>query len=399
MTVPEDILGGRYALGDPIASGGMATVHLGRVSADGGFGRIVAIKRLQDDLVGSPEHESVLREEARLASRIGHPNVVATLDIVREGSEMFLVMEHVVGQSLAQLVFGSNGGKVEAKMAAGVICGVLEGLNAAHLARGGDGKWLSIVHRDVSPENVIVGVDGLARLLDFGIAQGKGRDPVTRAGQLKGKFGYMPPEVLMGEEATQRGDLYAAAVVFWEMLTGERLFEAGPDGRQVDIIPQVVEGKIDPPSTRTDGIVAQLDAAVMKGLSREPHARYESAREFAMAIEDCLAVASSRRIGEWVLQRAAKPLAERATQLEQFERRAEQLQSRREARAAGARTVAPKASDDPNAPTEAPGGSLTEALRLAGAEKKRRDGLRRALGVWRALALVLAAGVVYLLFR
>jgi hypothetical protein len=122
-----------------------------------------------------------------------------------------------------------------------------------------------------------------------------------------------------------------------------------------------------------------------------------------MAIEACLAVASPRRIGEWVLQRAAAPLAARAKQLEHFERHADQVQSHREAMAAGARTVAPKTSEDPNAPTEAPGGSLTEALRQAGAEKKRRDDLRRALRVWRGLALVLAlvlvAGVVYLLLR
>jgi len=162
----EQIIGGRYALYRRIASGGMATVHFGRLLGTGGFTRTVAIKRLHGEYLDNPEFLSTLLDEARLASRIRHPNVVATLDMVTAEDEIFLVMEYVAGETLAHLLQAAEerGAEVDPRIAAGILCGVLYGLQAAHDATDEQGGPLGIVHRDVSPQNVLVGTDGLARL-------------------------------------------------------------------------------------------------------------------------------------------------------------------------------------------------------------------------------------------
>ncbi|MCA9625134.1 MAG: protein kinase, partial [Myxococcales bacterium] len=177
-----------------------------------------------------------------------------------------------------------------------------------------------IVHRDVSPQNILVGADGLARLLDFGIAKGKGRLQTTRAGQLKGKVSYMAPEQILGEEPDPRSDVYAAAVVLWEALTGQRLFPAGD--RQADaytVIPKILEADIEPPSSVAPDVPRVLDGIVMRGLNRERDARWESARAFAVALEESVGVATPRRIGEWVHELAEATLAKREGALRALE--------------------------------------------------------------------------------
>jgi serine/threonine-protein kinase len=315
----ERVLDGRYALYGPIASGGMATVHFGRLLGERGFARMVAIKRLHGDLVESPEFVSTLCDEARLASRIRHPNVVQTLDMVADRGELFLVMEYVPGASLAELQAAMlvSGAMVDPVVATAVLAGVLHGLHAAHDATDELGEPLGIVHRDVSPQNVLVGADGLARLLDFGIAKGKGRLQKTRAGQLKGKVGYMAPEQILGEEPDRRSDVYSAAVVLWELLTGRRLFE-GPDN--FDLIPKIIEADLDPPSAIVADVPRPLDAIVMRALNRAPDTRYESARAFAVALEDNVGVATQRMVGDWVRRVAESALAERSQRLLAIER-------------------------------------------------------------------------------
>jgi eukaryotic-like serine/threonine-protein kinase len=344
----ERILEGRYALYGPIASGGMATVHFGRLLGEAGFARTVAIKRLHGELVETPEFVSTLCDEARLASRIRHPNVVATLDMVTDQSELFLVMEYVPGASLhelqaAMLVAGTM---VAPKVATAVLAGVLHGLHAAHDATDELGEPLGIVHRDVSPQNVLVGADGLARLLDFGIAKGKGRLQKTRAGQLKGKVGYMPPEQILGEEPDRRSDVYSAAVVLWELLTGRRLFE-GPDN--FNLIPKIIEADLDPPSAIVPEVPRPLDAIVMRALNRAPDARYESARAFAVALEDAVGVATQREVGDWVQKVAAEPLGERVKRLRALER--ESLDEKKTAIRTVPRKVL-KLVDDPTSTTD-----------------------------------------------
>lgn len=299
----------------------MATVHFGRQLGAAGFARTVAVKRLRGEFLESQELVATLLDEARLASRIRHPNVVATLDMVAAEDEIFLVMEYVVGESLSRLLhkLRAQNGRISPKLASGLLCGILHALHAAHEATDERGEPLGIVHRDVSPQNVLVGADGLARLLDFGIAKGKGRLQTTRAGQLKGKVGYMAPEQILGEEPDRRSDIYAAAVVLWEVLTGRRLFAASDDaGDHFNLIPKILEADIDPPSEAAD-IPRVLDGIVMRGLNRRPDARYATAREFAVALEDTVGVASNRQIGEWVESVVADELAERARQVQALE--------------------------------------------------------------------------------
>jgi serine/threonine-protein kinase len=301
----------RYELYDVIASGGMATVHLGRLLGRAGFGRTVAIKRLHPHLAKEGEFVTMLTDEARVAGRIGHPNIVPTLDVVAAQGELFLVMEYVPGLTLAALMTNCarEGRRVPVPIACAIMAGVLRGLDAAHEARDENGQALCVVHRDVSPQNILVGADGVARLLDFGIAKAVGRLHTTRDGQLKGKLGYMAPEQLGARDVDRRTDIYAAAVVFWEALTGERLFD-GDDA--ATIFGSVMQKKVPAPSACVTELPAAIDAAVLSGLDREPSRRFARARDMATAIENGAPLARAVEIAEWVAEVGEIELAERA---------------------------------------------------------------------------------------
>src|SRR5882724_8956186 len=270
---------GRYALFGEIASGGMATVHFGRMVGPVGFSRTVAIKRLHPQYAKDPEFVGMFLDEARLASRVQHPNVVTTLDVVNMPNEVFLVMEYVAGESLSKLVRNAKKeeGRIPPNHVAGIIAGMLHGLHAAHEAKSERREPLNIVHRDVSPQNVLVGVDGVARVLDFGVAKAALRSQSTRDGQMKGKLSYMSPEQLNGKPVDRRTDLFAAGVVLWEALTGRRLFDGSDAG---EIFAKLLASEIPRPSTLTTGISPTLDTVVMKALERDPDRRYQTAREF-----------------------------------------------------------------------------------------------------------------------
>ncbi|MBK6692165.1 MAG: serine/threonine protein kinase [Myxococcales bacterium] len=305
----EEVVAGRYVLVAPIASGGMARVHLGRMLGPAGFTKIVAIKRLRPHLAAEPEFVTMLLDEARLAARVRHANVVSTLDVVREDGTVSIVMEHVLGASLLELVKLAKGPPPR-DVAAAVMVAVLEGLHAAHEARDDDGARLALVHRDVSPHNVIVGADGTVRVVDFGIAKAAARDASTRTGQVKGKLGYMSPEQVRGLAVDARTDVYAAAVVFWELLTGRRLVP--PADPRVSM-KRVVEDEAPPPSRFAVGLDASVDAVVLRGLAKSVEQRFASAREFADAIEAVLPPASPRAVARWVEELAGAVVRERAS--------------------------------------------------------------------------------------
>ncbi|WP_437581525.1 serine/threonine-protein kinase [Sorangium sp. So ce887] len=309
---------GRYLLYSPIASGGMASVHLGRLVGEAGFARTVAIKRLHPQLAEAPEIAESLRGEARIVARIQHPNVVATLDLLIAEDEAFLVMDYVRGESLARLLRAARarGAPVPAPIVASIACGALHGLHAAHEAHSESGEPLGIVHRDVSPENVLVGVDGTARLLDFGIAKARGRLSTTRGGQLKGKLPYMSPEQILCADVTRRTDVFAAGVVLWEALAGQRLFDGGDEAA---LIGAVLERPIPPPSSLAAHVPPALDAIVLRALERNAEGRHPTARELAIAIEDAVPLASPRAVGEWVEELAGDALARRAARVAEIE--------------------------------------------------------------------------------
>lgn len=309
---------GRYALYGEIARGGMATVYFGRLLGPVGFSRTVAIKRLHPQYASDAEFVAGFLDEARLAARVQHPNVVSTLDVVAMDGELMLVMEYVQGESLSRLLSAlrARGERVPWRVAAALMNGVLTGLHAAHEAKNERGEPLGIVHRDMSPQNVLVGGDGVVRVFDFGVAKAAGRAQDTRAGLFKGKLAYAAPEQLAGGPLDRRLDVYAASVVLWEIVTGRRMFKADTE---LQLYAMVKEGRIEPPSRFVPDLPPGLEAIVLRGLATDPAHRFATAREMAIALEEVLPHASAREVAEWVHHVANDALKNRARTIEEIE--------------------------------------------------------------------------------
>jgi serine/threonine protein kinase len=319
----EDIapprIGGHYVLRDQIGAGGMATVYLGYDEEAPAPRQTVAIKRLHPWLLKEPELVATLLDEGRLVSHVAHPNVVSLREVVVEPEELFLVLEYVQGEPLSAILRTlherGGAGRIPAPITCALIRDLLRGLHAAHEARDERGRPLGIVHRDVSPQNVIVGVDGLAHLLDFGVAKAAGRSQSTRSGTIKGKLAYMAPEQLRAGLVTRRSDVYAASIVFWEMLAGRRIF--GPDPPAHAVIRQMQE-PFAAPSTMAPGSPASLDAIVLRGLAREPLERFGSAAEMADAIESAERCAAPATIAAWLRSVAGPSLQTQGRRLKEL---------------------------------------------------------------------------------
>ncbi len=303
---------GRYVLYDEFATGGMATVHFGRLQGQGGFSRTVAIKRLHAPYARDPHFVSMLVDEARLAARVQHPNVVAPLDVVAvDDKEVLLVMEYVHGESLSRLLgcCARKAGRVPTPIVVSIMTGLLYGLHAAHEAVSDEGEPLHIVHRDVSPQNILVGVDGTARVLDFGVAKASSRTPGSAPGTTKGKLSYMAPEQLRFKTVDRRADVFAAGIVLWEMLTLRRLFRSEDPGL---VAMKILKSDVEVPSRFNPQVPRALDAVVSAALARDRDDRYGTALMFAKALEEALTPASAREVGEWVQAVTPESLAERA---------------------------------------------------------------------------------------
>jgi serine/threonine protein kinase len=217
---------GRYALYGEIASGSGATVRFGRLLGPVGLSRPVAVKRLAPSLVRDPRVRSVFMDEARAVSRIRHPNVVPTLDVVAADGQLLVVSEYVHGETLAHLARTARERRqrIPLPIVVSIVSDVLHGLHAAHESRSESGAPLAILHRAVSPEKVIVGVHGSARVLDFGVGRATERLERHEDCDVKRKLAYMAPEQLAGAPASPATDVYGTAVVLWELLAGRRLF-------------------------------------------------------------------------------------------------------------------------------------------------------------------------------
>jgi serine/threonine-protein kinase len=307
---------GRYIMYGEIASGGMASVHFGRLCAAVGFSRTVAIKYLHPHFARDSEFISMFLDEARLVSRIQHPNVATPLDVVllEESEEIFLVMEYIHGETLARLLKSARtmNASVPPAICATILSGALHGLHAAHEAADELGAPLNIVHRDVSPHNIMVGVDGVPKVLDFGVAKAVSRIQSTQQGQVKGKVAYMAPEQMKSGPVDRRADIFAAGIVFWEALTLQRLFEADSPAAAVA---KVLTAPIVPPSTKNHNVSPALDSVALKALDRDVDQRFQTAREFAEAIEDAIRVSTARRVGEWVVYLGGEDLAKNSGRL------------------------------------------------------------------------------------
>jgi eukaryotic-like serine/threonine-protein kinase len=276
---------GRYEILGKLAAGGMAIVYVARVQSVAGFERLVAIKVLHANLAHEDEFIRMFLDEARLAASIRHPNVVPTIDISdSEEAGFFIVMEYIEGDHLGALLSSAHKAEeiLPLPITLRIIADALGGLGAAHDLCDDSGKSLHLVHRDVSPHNIMVGRDGVVRLTDFGVAKAEDRLTHTRDGQVKGKLAYMAPEQAACGRTDLRSDLFSMGVILWECATGQRLFRAENTGATLH---KLLHDVIPAPSS-VDPQLAPLDALLGRALAREPAQRFQTAEEFAQAIED-----------------------------------------------------------------------------------------------------------------
>lgn len=314
---PRGLAIGDYVLFETLGSGGMASVHLGRGRARAGFARAVAIKRMHPHLASDPEFVSMFLDEARIASRIRHPNVVSTLDLCRSGSDVIIVMDVVVGESLGALIRTSASLRemVPVDVATAIGLDMLAGLHGAHEATDERGVSLGVIHRDVSPENVLVGIDGIARVVDFGIAQAETRTVHTATGAIRGKLAYMAPERIAGQPGDRRLDVYAASVVLWETFACRRLFQ----GDQAAIVSKITTADVRPLSRIRDDVPPELDAVIAAGMARDVAARHPTAASLADALASIAPRATSAKVGAWVGRLAREALRERQQRIVDIE--------------------------------------------------------------------------------
>lgn len=301
---------GRYEILTQLASGGMASVYAARAQGVAGFERLVAIKMLHPHLAYEQEFISMFLDEARLAARIRHMNVVPTLDISDSpGDGYFLVMEYIEGNHLGALLgrAAKRGERLPQPFVCRVLIDALQGLGAAHRLTDEGGKPLKLVHRDVSPHNILVGTDGIARLTDFGVAKADVRMASTRAGQFKGKLSYMAPEQASSSSTDQRSDLFSVGIILWESLTGRRLFKGESNGATLN---KLLNDPVPKPSDLWPEL-ERFDAVVMTALSRDPDQRFQSADEFADALEGAVGsghVAKTREVADVIRDLDAEKL-------------------------------------------------------------------------------------------
>jgi serine/threonine protein kinase len=273
---------GRYRVVAPIARGGMAEVFAGRLVGEGGFSRVVAIKSIRPDLIEDPAYVTMFLDEARLAANVQSQHVVHTFDLGRNDDGVpFMVMELVVGATIGQLIKACQPSPMPLPFALTFLVQSLRGLDDAHAALSPAGDPLRIVHRDLAPKNILVGVDGRARIMDFGIAHAVERLTRTTTGQIKGTVRYFSPEQADLQPLDQRSDIFSMGIVAYEMLTGKRLFS----GRNmIEIYGQVMNQAIPDVREHVPDIPAELARVVAKALERDRTKRFQRALDFGNAL-------------------------------------------------------------------------------------------------------------------
>jgi serine/threonine-protein kinase len=279
---------GKYLLLRQLAVGGMAEVYLARVSGPHGFEKECVIKRILPSLSADQQFVQMFLDEARIAARLSHPNIVQIYDLGTVGAnDYFLAMEHVHGVDLQQIVDAESkrNGRVPLPVALRLVSNVAEGLDHAHRATDNRGQPLGIVHRDVTPSNVIVSFDGVAKVLDFGIAKAVAKKGRTEVGVIKGKVPYMSPEQVQGEAIDARSDLFSLGTVLYELTIGHKPFD-GQNPAELSI--KILHDDPQPPELVVEGYPEALSAIVKRVLAKKRQARFASARELQDALEEFL---------------------------------------------------------------------------------------------------------------
>ena len=275
---------GKYEIVSALATGGMARIYIARSTGIGSFERHVVLKLITPERANDTVAVSMFLDEARLAASLNHQNVAQVFEVGEDGGIHYLAMEYVHGQDLRALLAkaGSQGTRVPLELALTVVAGAASGLNHAHERRGPDGVPLGIVHRDVSPSNIMIGYDGAVKLLDFGIAKAAARSVETQSGIIKGKFAYMAPEQCRGRDVDRRSDVFSLGIILYEITTQHRCFRADSD---FDTMHRIVTGDVVRPSRLIHGYPPALEAIVMKALAIDVNQRYQSAGLLLEALE------------------------------------------------------------------------------------------------------------------
>jgi len=288
---PGRMLAGKYELVQQLGRGGMAVVWKGIAHGASGFARPVAIKRIEAQVLGFAEVVEMFVEEARVGALLSHPNIVQVFDFGQdEQGHHFLVTELVNGLHLGQWVsshFERAQRETPWPLVAAIGIEMLRGLEAAHSRKDPEGNASPILHRDVTPPNILLDVSGIVKLADFGLARAMDRAQMTRPNIVKGKLSYLSPELLAGEAPSPATDLFSVGIVMWEALVGERLFNAGTD---VDVVAQVREAKVPLLSLKRQNLPMALASAVHRALEKDPARRFRGARDMLEALTDVLRV-------------------------------------------------------------------------------------------------------------
>lgn len=277
---------GRYEFLVPIAEGGMASVWAARLKGSRGFSKTVAVKTMLPSVSDDPQFEQMFLDEAQIASRIRHPNVVEILDLGEQDEVLYLVMEWVDGEPLSSLrrAAAKHGG-IPRSIALRIVADACAGLHAAHELKDDAGNPVGLVHRDISPQNILITFGGAVKIVDFGVAKAAGRSTgQTVAGQVKGKPPYMSPEQALGEVVDRRTDVFALGIILYQLTTGKHPFRGESD---LVTLQNIVSDKpIVPPRSHDRQYPRELETVVMKALDRKRERRYQSCAEFEAAIEE-----------------------------------------------------------------------------------------------------------------
>jgi eukaryotic-like serine/threonine-protein kinase len=304
MTTDRGTTLGKYRLIAEIARGGMGIVYLAMAQGPGGFHKLLVVKELKPELVQQPTFLAMFLDEARLAARLSHPNIVQTNEVGADGDRYFLAMEYLDGRSLDHVRrrAKANGTGLSLPMQLRVLCDMLGALDYAHHVTDFDGSPLAIVHRDVSPQNVFLTFDGQVKLLDFGIAKTTDSTQETSVGVLKGKVAYMSPEQARGHKVDARADVFSAGIMLWEALTGQRLREGKNDQERLWAL---VANDLPRASTVKPWVDPELDEICARAMAWDRDARFQSAGELQVALErylGALGAVSSRDVSVYMAE-------------------------------------------------------------------------------------------------
>ena len=314
---------GKYQLLERINVGGMAEVFKAKAFGVDGFAHVVAIKRILPTMAEEEEFIAMFRDEAKISVQLRHANIVHVYEFARYQTQYYIAMEYVAGKDLRQLLdrLRKNGSSLPIAAVAFIATQICEALDFAHNKADPAGRPLNVIHRDVSPQNILLSYDGAVKISDFGIVKADNRGSRTQAGVLKGKFGYMSPEQVRGLEIDRRSDLFAVGILLYEMVTGQRLFIGESDFSTLE---RVRNAEVTPPSQHVPELAPELEAIMLRALARERDERFQAASALGEALQpfctDAAGLFNSRRLAALMAEIYAAELAQENRRMADFMR-------------------------------------------------------------------------------